>query len=89
MAQRIRKESAIIDVALREYFAGAETVWKTSIEKALDQTDPLTRELVENRARGHDWRQITRKFCISAGAYYRRLQMFRQSLILIITNANL
>lgn len=83
MTQR-RALNSQIDDEVRRWLNGDSTFAKY-IELALERSDPLTRKLVLFRAAGGDYRQAMMKFNISDSQYYRRLQLFRQSLIHIVS----
>ena len=72
-----------VDNEVRRYVVG-NSAFNEQIETALENADPLTRELVFFRARGGDYRQAIQKFHISASTYHRRLRDFRLSLINLI-----
>ena len=82
MVQR-RALNSRIDDEVKKYLRG-ESSFSKQIEFALSEADTLTRELVLHRAKGFDYRQSMNAFSISDSQYYRRLQHFRQSLVLFI-----
>jgi len=82
MVQR-RALNGRIDDEVRKYLRG-ESAFAKQIESALSEVDTLTRELVLHRAKGYDYRQSMSAFHVSDSQYYRRLQHFRQSLVLLI-----
>ena len=82
MGQR-RRLNHEIDDEVRRYIQGQSHFGK-EIELALQRADPLTRELVFFRANGGDYRQACLKYYISDSQYYKRLNDFRQSLVLLI-----
>ena len=84
MVQRRRLNHEVDDEVKK--FLDGNSPFKKEIELALERSDPLTRELVFFRAKGGDYRQAISKFHISESTYYKRLNDFRQSLILMITH---
>ncbi len=73
-----------VDEEMRRYING-ESIFGEVIERVLESSDELTRQLVFFRVAGGDYRQATLTFHISETTYYARLRNFRRALITAIT----
>ena len=84
MLQR-RSQHAEADDEMKRFLQGISPHMKR-IDRVLDLTDPLTRQLVLFRAAGGDYRQACRLFSISETTYYARLRLFRKMLMTAINS---